>query len=216
MTEDRDAPGQFPRHWAEAELEFAATALIQEMERAARLLQTEQDFGRSGVSRAIYACYSFLYVGGLSGQALKPLADLLRALDSVDEGVLPELFDPNIKNCELPERKWSRSWAATETKIYAAACMDALMKTGSTKDEAAERVTRSTEKWPRVSSGCINPNTVVNWRDELLQEIGQSHERLLFSELSKKFVEGPNASEYLKGVLRIGPLYTSGVRKEPK
>ena len=216
MTEDRDDPPKFPNHWAEAELEFAASALVEEMERAARLLQTEQDFGRSSVSRAIYACYSFLYVGGLSGQALKPLADLLRALDSVDEGVLPELFDPNIKNCELPERKWSRSWAGIETKIYAAACMDALMKTGSTKDEAAARVARSTDNWPRISTGLIKKSTVINWRDELGQQSHQSQEWLLFSGLLKNFVEGPKARQYLNQVLRNGPVLTGGVRKERK
>jgi hypothetical protein len=203
MTEDRDAPQKSRRHKAEAGLEFAESALFEEMEHAAKLLKSEEDFGRSGVSHAVYACYSFLHVRGLTGYALKPLADLVRAFQSVDEGVLPELFDPNIKSGELPYRKWSRSWAATETKIYAAACMDALMETGSSKDEAAKRVARATDSWPRISTG-------------LLQQNRQGQEWLLFSGLSKYFSVDPNARKRLKKVLEEGPTLMSGVRKERK
>jgi hypothetical protein len=216
MTEDRDAPQKSRRHKAEAGLEFAESALFEEMEHAAKLLKSEEDFGRSGVSHAVYACYSFLHVRGLTGYALKPLADLVRAFQSVDEGVLPELFDPNIKSGELPYRKWSRSWAATETKIYAAACMDALMETGSSKDEAAKRVARATDSWPRISTGHIKKSTVVNWRDELLQQNRQGQEWLLFSGLSKYFSVDPNARKRLKKVLEEGPTLMSGVRKERK
>lgn len=216
MTQDRDAAAKFPRHKPLADLAPAASALLQEMERAADLLQSEQDFGRSGVSHAIGACCNFLFLRGLSGQALVPLADLLRAFESVDQGVLPELFDPNIKSGELPERKWSRSWAGIETKLYAAACMNALMKTGLTKDDAAKRVARATDNWPRISRGLIKKSTVINWRDEFLQQSRQSQEWLLFSGLSKNFSEGPRARQYLKEVLRNGPVLTGGIRKERK
>jgi hypothetical protein len=67
------------------------------MEHAAELLQSEEDFGRSGIRHAIHACHSFLHVRGLSGQALKPLMDLVLAFESRDQGILPGLFDPKFK-----------------------------------------------------------------------------------------------------------------------
>ena len=85
------------------------------MERAAELLQSQEDFGRSGVRHALHACYSFLQVRGLSGQGLK----LIAALESVDRGVLPEVFDPEQRPGQAPKRKWSRSAASRETKLGA-------------------------------------------------------------------------------------------------
>ena len=183
------------------------------MERAAKLLQSEDDFGRAGACHAIHACHSFLHVRGLSGQALKPLIDLVAAFDNVEAGVLPELFDPSFKRGELSERKWSRSYAATEIKIHAAACMDALMKAGKGKKEAAAHVARHTDKWPRVSSGLIKPNTVANWRDELLQHGSDNREQKRFEKRSAMFANATQGKNYLAEALRHGPALTGGVRK---
>ena len=120
----------------------AEHALFEEMERTAELLQSQDDFGRSGVRHAIHACYSFLHVRGLSGQGLKPLIDLTAALEDVDEGTLPELLDPKLRPGQIPERKWSRSAGAVETKLYAAACMDALMRSGISKDTHNHKLAR--------------------------------------------------------------------------
>jgi hypothetical protein len=163
-------PQNSRRHEAKADLARAELLLLDEMEHAAELLQSQEDFGRSGIRHAIHACYSFLHVRGLSGQALKPLTDLMQALESVASGVLPELFDPKLKPGQMPERKWSRSVSASEMKIHAAACMDALMQNDVGKDQAAARIARHADNWPRVSQGLIKPSTVVNWWDELPQQ----------------------------------------------
>ena len=188
--------------------------MFEEMEHAAELLQSEEDFGRSGTHHALYACYSFLHARGLSGQGLKPLSDLMAALESVASGVLPELFDPKLKPGQMPKRKWSRSHAARETKIHAAACMDALMKLGLSKDEAAARVARHTDGWPRISKGLITPNTVTNWRDELLQQSSDNRDRKRLELRSKMLGQGPKAKRYLREALRNGPVMVGGVRKE--
>jgi hypothetical protein len=167
---------KFKRHDPQFGRISSEAALFEEMEHAAELLQSEEDFGRCGTHHALHACYSFLHARGLSGQGLKPLIDLMAALESVASGVLPELFDPKLKPGRMPERKWSRSHAARETKLHAA-CMDALMKLGLSKDEAATRVARHTDGWPRISKGLINPNTVTNWRDELLQQSSDNRDR---------------------------------------
>ena len=206
-------PSKFPRRKPKANLDEAERALLEEMEVAAELLQSEDDFGRAGVCHAIHACHSFLHVRGLSGQALKPLIDLVAAFDNVEDGVLPELFDPSFKRGQLSERKWSRSDAASEAKIHAAACMDALMKAGKGKKEAAAQVARRTDKWPRVSSGPIKSTTVVNWRDELLQEKPENRDRKRLEQRSAMFANGTQGKKYLAEALRHGPVLTGGVRK---
>jgi len=204
---------KFPRRRLGADLGRAEQVLFEEMEHAAELLQSEEDFGRSSVRHAIHACYSFLHVRGLSGQALKPLLDLILAFESRDRGVLSELFDPRAKRGSVSGRKWSRSLAAAEIKIHAAACMDALMDTGVAKDEAAARVARQTGKWPRFSEGHIKGTTVANWRDELLQRVRDDRERKRFEQRSAMFSQGPRAKERLSEALRIGPVLTGGVRR---
>jgi len=207
---------KFRRHEPKAELALAEQVLFEEMEQAAELLQSEEDFGRSGVRHAIHACHSFLHVRGLSGQALKPLIDLMAAFESVDKGILPELFDAKIKGGKLPERKWSRSCAAVEIKIHAAACMDALMKNDVGKDIAAARVARCSDRWPRVSRGLIKPSTVTNWRDELLQQRSDNRERKRFERRSDMLSKGARAREYLANALHVGPVLTGGVGKGRK
>jgi hypothetical protein len=105
----RSSSLKFPRREPEADLARAEEALFEEMEHAAELLQSQDDFGRSGARHALHSCYSFLYVRGLSGQGLKPLADLMIALEDVAQGNLPELFDPKLRAGQFPGRKWSRS-----------------------------------------------------------------------------------------------------------
>jgi hypothetical protein len=209
-------PSKFPRLQPEADLERAEQALFEHMEHAAELLQSEEDFGRSGVRHALHACYSFLHDRGLSGQGLKPLLDLIAALESVNEGTLPEIFDPKLGPGEIPERKWSRSAASRETKVYAAACMDALMKNGASKTEAAARVARCAAGWPIMCRGEIKESTVVNWRDGLIQGPSNAADRRRFEGLCQMLTQGPKANSYLQQVLRAGPVMTAGVRRKRK
>lgn len=212
-SESPDVASKFPRHTPQIDLEIAEQTLFAEMEHAARLYQSEEDFGRNAARHALQACVCFSLRRGLSGQALKALADLMGAFDKVDEGTLPELFDPKVKPGQLPDRKWSRSALAQEVKIHAAACMDALMKGGASKEEAAKRVARSARNWPRASAGIIKSSTVTNWRDELLQQTRDSRERIRFEKRSRAFRDASNAKAYLVEALRMGPPLTGAVRK---
>lgn len=208
-------PARFPHHLPTIDLESAEQILFEELEYAAKLSRSGDDCGRSAAHFAIHVCYSFLLSRGFPWQALTPFNDLLHGFKDVAEGTLPELFDPKLKPGQLTERKWSRSFAADEAKIHAAACMDALMKRGVSKAEAAGRVARSSDNWARVSRGDIKRNTVVNWRDELLQQRSDNRNRQRFENRSRAFSQGPKAANYLTEALRDGPL-TGGVRKKRK
>ena len=125
----------------------------------------------------------------------------------------------SIRSCgraRAPARKWSRSAASRETKLYAAACMDALMKRGISKDVAAARVARFAAGWPRVSQGEIKESTVANWRDELLQSPSNAADRCRFESYSRMLSQGPRANAFLEEVLRGGPVMTGGVRRKRK
>ena len=66
-------------------------------------------------------------------------------------GILPEIFDPNASKVAGAEgeRKWSQSTNSKQTKVYAAACMTALMDRGKEKADAASRVANAAQSWPR-------------------------------------------------------------------
>lgn len=213
MIDNPTVSPRFPRHDPEAARLFAERVLFEEMEHAAKLLQTEQDFGRAGVEHAVRACHGFLHVRGLSGQGLKPLMNLIAAMESVEEGSLPELFDPKVIAGEVPDRKWSLSAADREIRLHAAACMSALMKGGMKKFEAAARVTRYAQKWPRMSQGVIKQSTVTYWRDQLLEQVENNPDRQRYERKSEILSKGPEAKAYLEEVLCKGPMMTGGVRK---
>lgn len=217
MTDDCTKPRpKFPSHIPTAPRVAAQRTLFEEMEHAAELLHSEEDFGRSGILHAVRACHGFLHVRGLSGQGLKPLTDLIAAFEVVQKGTLPELFDPMIAAGDEPKRKWSRSPAAGEIKIYVAACLEALMSEGQGEKIAAAGVARNATNWPRISRGVIKASTVSNWRDEVKQQSRDNPDRKMFEALSKMFDEGPKAKAHLKEALRIGPVMTGGIRKSPK
>jgi hypothetical protein len=138
------------------------------------------------------------------------------ALEDVAKGNLPELFDPKLQAGQIPGRKWSRSALARETKIYAAACMDALMKQGVQKNDAAARVSRFAIAWPRLSGGEIKATTIANWRDELLQSPSTAVDLQRFESITTTLSRGPKAKAYLEEVLRSGPVMTGDVRKKRK
>ncbi len=187
------------------------------MEEAAKILFSEDDFGRAAVLHALQAVWSFLHVRGLSGQAMAPIRALMLALEGVGRGNLPELFDPHALGPDgRPRRKWSHSAAAEETKVAAAALMEVLMKRGMTKPEAARAVARSASDWRRVSTGVIKATTVANWRDEILQSAPDDASRKQFQSLFASLTEGPRAAGYAADLLASGPLWIGGFRAEPE
>jgi hypothetical protein len=158
---------------------------------------------------------NFLDKRGLSGQAMQPLLRVQVALQDVANGILPELFDPASTTNAGPEgrTKWSRSSDAQLLKVHAAACMSALMNQSMKKLQAAERVARVAQSWPTLSAGLIKANTVANWRDELMQSAKTDKDRQRYQHLVDNFSSGPRAKEFLAEILKQGPGFTGGLRR---
>ena len=162
---------RFPRPQVQLPSREAERALFESLEVAAEKNITAEDFGRKTAREALQACLTFLYDPRPLGPALKILAGYDSALDDVDRGTLPEIFDPKAMKQAGAEgaKKWSRSTAARQTSICAAACLGALILKRVPIVSAAATVARAAQNWPRYSKGDIKASTVINWRDELLQ-----------------------------------------------
>ena len=206
---------KLPRRPTEVPLNEDEERLFQDLEIVFEENLEVTDFGRHAASEAVQLVLNYLDKRGLSGQAMKPLIDISNALQNVESGVLPELFDPKATNGSGPEgsRTWSRSDGGKQIKHYAAGCMGALMITGVRKEEAAMRVARAAQSWPRFSAGVIKANTVANWRDELMQAEMNNPGRLMYECLVSNFSVGPKAKQYLEEVLHKGPQLTGGKRR---
>lgn len=208
---------RFPRAPIEMPSRTAERLLFESLEATATEHITAEDFGRKAAKEALQATLKFLHDRGLSGQALKILADVFQALEDVDRGILPELFDPNASKRTGAEgkRTWSRATAALQTQIYAAACLGALMLKEMPKNKAAAKVARAAQNWPRFSKGIVKASTVINWRDYLLQSGSKDPARLAYDGLIRMFTECPRADELFTGILRDGPPLT-GAKRKPK
>ncbi len=206
---------KLPRRPTEVPLNEDEERLFQDLEIVFEENLEVTDFGRHAASEAVQLVLTYLNKRGLPGNAMKPLIDVFKALQDVESGILPELFDPRAADNSGPDglSKWSRSGGGKQIKLYAAGFMGALMKTGVRKEEAAMRVARAAQSWPRFSSGVINANTVTNWRDELMQAETTDPGRLMYERLVSDFSVGAKAKQYLDEVLRKGPPLTGGKRR---
>jgi hypothetical protein len=102
----------------------AERALFESLEVTATDYMKADDFGRQAAREALRACLKFLHDRGLSGQALKALADVIRALDDVDRGVLPEIFDP-----QAGERAGAEGTNAMPPPALVPLCIKTLQRT---------------------------------------------------------------------------------------
>ena len=212
----QDGPNfRFPRHPTDPPLTELENKLFEGLEANAEKLIDATDFGRATAKMAVELVAGYLLERGLSGQALKPLINLANGLDDVNRGILPEIFDPNAERTAGAEgeREWSRSSAVQQTRIYAAACMTALMAHGKEKADAASRVADRAQTWPRHSSGIIKAITVINWRDELMQAASTDIQRRQYEGHVAAFANGERGKAFLNEVLALGPLLTGGTRR---
>ena len=206
---------RLPRWPTDVPLNKHEEAFIRGLESIEATNRDVTDFGRGSVKEFLRLCFRYLDKRGVSGHAMQPLVIAFRALEDVERGILPELFDPKAAINSGPGglSKWSRSSGAEQFKVYASACVGALMKTGLLKEQAATRVARATASWARFSSGIIKASTVVNWRDELMQRSTADPGRRFYEYLVRMFSDGPNAAQCLDEVLRNGPPLIGGMRQ---
>lgn len=116
---------RLPRWPTDVPLNLHEEALIRALEDIEERNRNVTDFGRGQVKEVLRLWYKYLDRRGVSGHAMQPLVIAFRALEDVERGVLPELFDPKaaINSGSRGRSKWSRSSGHAQFKVYASACM---------------------------------------------------------------------------------------------
>src|SRR5262249_45594299 len=137
----------------------------------AQSYHTDTDFGRRAAREAVLCVATFLDGRGLSGQVTKILCDLAEALTDVENGILPEIFNPNSSTRAGADGQqvWTRSAKGKETDLYLAAVAEALYRTAKRKLSLIyDEVARRAQAWPRISSGKITAGRVKEARHKHL------------------------------------------------
>jgi hypothetical protein len=213
MTE----PPKFPREPPELGGPEAEEQLFAELHANAEQYATDTDFGRRAAREAILSVLSFLLDRGLSGQAAKIFGDLAQALMDVEQGTLPEMFNPNSATHAGADGRqvWTRSTKGQETDLYLAATAMALRRRRKKKlSEIFEKVARHAQNWPRISSGIITSGRVKDAYNIYRSAPKQGETTTEFERIVESLSEGPNAAQYLEDVLANGPPLTGGTKKQ--
>lgn len=206
---------RFPRHPQEIPLNAAELELFRNLEFIAQKNRQADDLGRKAATESLQFVLTYLDKRGLSGQAMVGLIRIRDAFTDLEAKTQPELFDvlEPRKNGSKGSRKWTRSLAGQDVKYYSTACLGALMASGMLENEAAAKVARHAQSWPRFSEGIIQASTVANWRDEILQLPDGAFKKRQYLELLSHFVRDGKPTPYLQEVLDDGPPLTFGRRK---
>jgi hypothetical protein len=212
MTE----PPKFPQEIPDRSPQEAEERLFAELEANAEEYAKDTDFGRRAAREAILSVLSFLLDRGLSGQAAKIFGDLVYAFKNVEQGILPEIFDPNSSTRAGADGQqvWTRSAKGEETDLYLAATAMALHRRRKMKlAEIFEKVARHAQNWPRISSGIITAGRVKEVYNKYRMAANGGKAKV-FENTVKTFCEGPKAAKFLEEVLANGPPLTGGTKKE--
>jgi hypothetical protein len=197
MTE----PPRFSREPLELGRREAEEWLFAALEANTESYATDTDFGRRAAREAVLCVITFLDGRGLSGQVTKVLADLAEAVTDVENGILPEMLDPNSATQAGADGRqvWTRSAKGKETDLYLAAAAEALHRTTKRKlSTIFDEVARRAQAWPRISSGTITPGRVKEARHKHLPP-RRKKESLLSSNLSSNhFPKVPTQQNSLK------------------
>ena len=118
--------------------------------------------GDGGVEGAMLACQAaarLIAVRHENPELAAPFLSLHQALGDLQKGVVPELL-----SIDKTDRERSRSSQKKHIRTFAAVCLEVLMKSGDSEQQAAELVARRVQKWPGVGRQEIKTITVINWR----------------------------------------------------
>jgi hypothetical protein len=195
----------------------AEEQLFAELEANAKEYAKDTDFGRRAAREAILSVLNFLLNRGLSGQAAKIFGDLVEAFRNVEQGNLPEIFDPNSSTRAGAEGQqvWTRSTKGKETDLYLAAVAEALHRTTRRRlSTIFDEVARHAQAWPRISSGTITAGRVKEARHKHLPPRKKRGGITQFELVVRSLSEGPHASQHLNELLAKGPPLTGGTKKQ--
>jgi hypothetical protein len=217
---EKNEPDSLPVKPTDDTVRVAEDELYRNLIEASDLLNHSKTYGREGVIAALRAVVIFLLERDpeMAGHMLQPFTLLNNAFtdleqeDSEGRRHVPELFTPNpLDDQGDPILNRSHSSQKYRIKVYAAACMGALVKNKIPKEQAASQIASAIESWPRVDGQTITAGTVSSWRRELSEALPSDPQRIDFDELIEEFRAKETGAGFLAHVLKNGPPLLGGL-----
>ena len=145
---------------------------------------------RRAAGLAVRACLEFVQAHRrLASKGLtRPLFDLLAALDDLDKGIRPAMFEPVVYGNRPPERA-----VRQRAKAYACFCVDQLIGIG---EDAASACKAAARVWGQrhLSFGgrASTPSwkTIKGWRDRTSKLSKDNRQRLVLEALRREAAQG--------------------------
>jgi hypothetical protein len=136
----------------------------QELEQSFRAIWEQEKTPRDRAASVLHRAIEHFDFLGVSRDALAPLVEIELAFEECERGLLHPLFEPD----EKPGRP-RRSWALVQQQRYAALAMEALIRAGERREQAAKKVAKILKqigyKFPPKSKA--EWRTVAEWRNEI-------------------------------------------------
>jgi hypothetical protein len=193
-------------------LETAERQLLSDLGDAMKLI-AEENKPRAGMMEAIQAVIWFLNDRGVSGQQIWPLEYLRKELEFVFQGKRSPILQPGVNSREDVSAVRYSGPAKEETRIFAAACSEAVYQLGQganldsfpkrTRGDVDRFVAGKLSKWPSFDNGACSPSTIKSWRIKL----GKRKDVQL---LVTGFMNDEAGRRHLNQVLRKGPQHIGG------
>jgi hypothetical protein len=184
-------------HWIEHERE--------DLEAQFRAISEQKTTARDRACDALHRAIEHFDFLGVSRDALAPLVEIEVAFQEGERGLLHPLFEPDKK-----QGRRRRRWARVQQQRYAALAMEALVRAGDSKEQAAKRVAKVFKQigyeFPANSKEW---KTVVEMRDENRRSLAGKARISEFDDfyqfdmlwLDQKMSEGKEPAELAKQIL---------------
>jgi len=194
-------PGAPPKK----DLPEAFRELLENLNFANHLYETDEDVGRKGIVTACHAVARFIAVTHQPPLLVAPLLAIRAAILDLEQGVRNPIID-------LDGGKGRRSRSAPKKQAFmlAAVCLEVLVELGDPVDEAptqgapkANRLRNNPGQKVRQNNLEISQNTVKNWRNVLRG--APANERAAFDQMRSYLLTCDNARAEIDKFLRDGP-----------
>jgi hypothetical protein len=163
--------------------------------------QSHKTHGDGGIRGCVAACgevIRFLQARQENPELGAPFIDIVRAFQTLQRRVIPELVSLDQNR----PRSRSRSSRRKHQQLWAAVCVEILMKHESSRDAAEAKVARHVAKWHGMQADQISPTTIRNWRS--MHTASGSATRKHFLLLCRDVEARPDPVGFVLEVLKTG------------
>jgi hypothetical protein len=177
-----------------------------ELEQSFRAISGQETTPRDRACDALHRAIEHFDFLGVSREALAPLVEIEVAFQEGERGLLHPLFEPNKK-----QGRRRRPWALVQQQRFAALAMEALIRAGESKEQAAKRVAKVLKQigYEFPANSKAEWKTVAEIRDEISRSLAGKGPKSEFDDdydfdrlwLDQEIEEGKEPAELAKLIL---------------